>query len=831
MQVDATSAEPFFSVTKIIDSKYSKFSYYESVNESSINNTPENSTKKEYSNAQNTNIKTEITYNNKHKETFKLIDTFIQSRQYSRILTTLQDSCQKLSNSDLNFITTKIIPQLGDLGQWSICSDIIKMLENSEEGADIFSYTAMMTALIKNNKNALAIDLFHRMKSIHIHLDEVAYINYVRAAGVTYSWNQILEVLEEAYSVFGDNVLEVTIDVALAVVCKHGTSTEIQEILGKFRRHHLQPTEFTFNTVLGRFASEKKTEEALRVIDTMQSWGILPDETTFNTLLKLYINTGNTMAANQVLQSMTEAGIPADHRTKALLIRFYGLNDDIPAAIAIVDDEPDETVTPHMFSNAITACKDIHIALRLLKRASDLQYADEAVYISAAKCCNDIGQYLLAQRIIDTMLAKGHGINKYTLSFLISMTSAQGKDGILPLVKYLNIASKNNLNNNTAEIITNAICQKVLRIFCINDYFVEALQLHLTVFQNNTCSSDILTTIFTSLQKRIESFDANLFDSKTLSYDALSLLKQYALSSSITKRQLIRTVHFNNVLRMFSVIKEYKPVEEILNIMSSDLIPPANNNENNNNENIVIDNNNNNNNTSATSNSASSSTASSSTASSSTAAAATAAATASSLSGDSSHRWRPSTFTIAEIIRVGRHHKQVELVEAALRWGVKQGAFLPSAVVGDAFSMLFSEGRTDLVLSLYEELYLNELICHWSNRTELTMDLHGYDRGMAFAAMYWALRELSEEERTHGILTVITGTSVMRSKDKDNNNIINNNNNINARSTDPSATETFRLSGEVQRVLVDDFLPPISSYTAPGNPGRILIRLADVKLE
>ena len=43
-----------------------------------------------------------------------------------------------------------------------------------------------------------------------------------------------------------------------------------------------------------------------------------------------------------------------------------------------------------------------------------------------------------------------------------------------------------------------------------------------------------------------------------------------------------------------------------------------------------------------------------------------------------------------------------------------------------------------------------------------------------------------------------------------------------------SYAESYRVSSEIQRILVDDFFPPISSVTAPGNTGRVLIRLSEL---
>ena len=35
----------------------------------------------------------------------------------------------------------------------------------------------------------------------------------------------------------------------------------------------------------------------------------------------------------------------------------------------------------------------------------------------------------------------------------------------------------------------------------------------------------------------------------------------------------------------------------------------------------------------------------------------------------------------------------------------------------------------------------------------------------------------------------------------------------------------YTLSDEIQRVLIEDFYPPISSSTVPGNPGRLYVTL------
>ena len=74
-------------------------------------------------------------------------------------------------------------------------------------------------------------------------------------------------------------------------------------------------------------------------------------------------------------------------RTKSLLIALYAANNNSKAAVDMVTQEGDSDVTPYMLSNAIVACgDDWRAALGLLKRASGLNKADEAVYTATARC-------------------------------------------------------------------------------------------------------------------------------------------------------------------------------------------------------------------------------------------------------------------------------------------------------------------------------------------------------------------------------------------------------------------------------------------------------------
>jgi len=140
-----------------------------------------------------------------------------------------------------------------------------------------------------------------------------------------------------------------------------------------------------------------------------------------------------------------------------------------------------------------------------------------------------------------------------------------------------------------------------------------------------------------------------------------------------------------------------------------------------------------------------------------------------------------------------------------ITWGINEQTYIPPGVVSDAISYVYTEGRIDIAIDMYRKLYSNRYVNHWSNRIQNEIDLHTYSRGMAYAAISIALSEVKSEKAR---LTIITGRSIGRNGDDDG----------------------YKLSTEVQRCLIEDFYPPISSSTVPGNPGRLYIELAGMTL-
>ena len=105
--------------------------------------------------------------------------------------------------------------------------------------------------------------------------------------------------------------------------------------------------------------------------------------------------------------------------------------------------------------------------------------------------------------------------------------------------------------------------------------------------------------------------------------------------------------------------------------------------------------------------------------------------------------YSPSTFTIAEFIRIAKKLDDVEVVAAVLQWAALERTYLPIGIISDGISFLFQKGNTDLVFSVYSALLENKMVSHWTHLGQLVeVDVHGFSQGMTYAAVTSAVKEV-----------------------------------------------------------------------------------------
>ena len=771
----------------------------------------------------------------KQRSLFRVIKEHIDKNRISEVLICLRDKTADFTGTELNYLATDTLRCLGTHGaaMARYCGDVLSVLESNGTSPDIYTYTSAMSVYNKHHLYEEVLDIFDKMvASGAYHLDTKCYVNSVRAAGHARPWESIIDMLDGAYEILGDKVLTVvhsaltnlkyvekgpvvsplsvehafallqwldekgirpcshTLDIILAVACTHGSVEDAEQVLQTLANLGLKPTQYTYNTVLDRCAVHGHIEGALHVIESMNNnTGLSPDSTTYNTLLKLCVSCDDLAGAQEILKTMESLKVSVSDYTKVSMMRLYKSNGFQNAAQEIINSEPDDTVTTHMFVNAIKSTEEWHQAVSLLQRANNIRKADEAVFAAAAQACFKDKQFSHGFKIVEMFRNKGYRENKYMLSTVVRACmefAREGGEGLAELEKHLDMVHK-----KYHHLLTHSVCQKVVRDLSDMHESELAASLHVRYLSHCTCSSEVLLRLFSELQKtQAQRRYTNSHKRQKLAKLALAVVGLYTLPASRAtvrvsnglstnnRSRLIRTQHLDRLLRLLTNAKMFSEVKSIFSLMrdSTDDVKTS---------------------------------------------------TYSAIRGvddqDGRNRslpsvWRPTTFTIAELIRAARACDDPQLVSDVMDWGLREAVLLPEGVISDSLSYLFAVGQTEKTMNLYYQLYDAGKVNHWSDRDNLELDLHSYSRGMAFAAITCAMEEAQDMEEAYanaderdslpGTLTVITGRS-----EKD-------------RSTtdeESAAREAFVISTEIQNVLIESFYPPVSSFTVPGNAGRLLV--------
>ena len=309
-----------------------------------------------------------------------------------------------------------------------------------------------------------------------------------------------------------------------------------------------------------------------------QQHRLSPDSTTYNTLLKLCVSCDDLAGAQEILKTMESLKVSVSDYTKVSMMRLYKSNGFQNAAQEIINSEPDDTVTTHMFVNAIKSTEEWHQAVSLLQRANNIRKADEAVFAAAAQACFKDKQFSHGFKIVEMFRNKGYRENKYMLSTVVRACmefAREGGEGLAELEKHLDMVHK-----KYHHLLTHSVCQKVVRDLSDMHESELAASLHVRYLSRCTCSSEVLLRLFSELQKtQAQRRYTNSHKRQKLAKLALAVVGLYTLPASrATVRvsnglstnncsRLIRTQHLDRLLRLLTNAKMFSEVKSIFSLM------------------------------------------------------------------------------------------------------------------------------------------------------------------------------------------------------------------------------------------------------------------------
>ena len=381
-----------------------------------------------------------------------------------------------------------------------------------------------------------------------------------------------------------------------------------------------------------------------------------------------------------------------------------------PGFGALVNTQYDYTldsVTPHAVTATLKGVTDCEVALSTWQRAVAVGKADMAVYVTVAQICGRCGRDREAHEILEEafrqslpmapqclsvivsiclhqllrecardgpvaerrkegvlggderdMDSKGNGrwVDDYGGGFVAEgagdgghpVETAEASDPVRLLTRYLGITRE-----RRPALLAASVCQRVVRDLVQAGRVGEAMRIHLDFFRDKTCKTDVLTTVFDQAC-HLAASKPTASEQREVAELAIDLFCNYLYADQVLKWKLLRTEHFNRILYLMSLSGSTENLEPIVTAMIhrthvfldkyNDLLESSS----------------------------------------------PRGASQPAAPGSSAAAWHPSTFTVAETIRLCRlRPESLHLIVPVISWAIREGVYLPRAVIGQAIDLLY----------------------------------------------------------------------------------------------------------------------------------------------
>eukprot|EP00439_Symbiodinium_sp_Y106_P041365 s1099_g5.t1 len=106
----------------------------------------------------------------------------------------------------------------------------------------------------------------------------------------------------------------------------------------EFEKEGLQPSVYTFSSLINAYVRTADLAGALEVMSTMKKRGIKPNVSIFTILLKGYSQAGDLCAARELLDEMVEQGVAPDARAVNAFFRGCVYHGDVPMASEVFSE-------------------------------------------------------------------------------------------------------------------------------------------------------------------------------------------------------------------------------------------------------------------------------------------------------------------------------------------------------------------------------------------------------------------------------------------------------------------------------------------------------------
>lgn len=382
-------------------------------------------------------------------------DLLLATRTYDFAMSRATD------NTFMGKLTSNMIRTLGRLKKIELALDLFEESRTRGYGNTVYSFSAMISALGRNNRFSEAVSLLRSMGKFGLEPNLVTYnaiidagakgeltfeivvkfLEEMIAAGcmpdrLTYNsllktcvakgrWKLCRDLLAEMeWKGIGRDVY--TYNTYVDALCKGGRMDLARHAIDvEMPAKNIWPNVVTYSTLMAGYSKAERFEDALNIYDEMKHLLIRLDRVSYNTLVGLYANLGWFEEAVGKFKEMECCGIKNDVVTYNALIEGYGRHNKYVEVQKLFDEMKARRIYPNDLTYS-TLIK-IYTKGRMYAEAMDVYrelkqegMKTDVVFYSAlidALCKNGLIESSL--RLLDVMTEKGSRPNVVTYNSII----------------------------------------------------------------------------------------------------------------------------------------------------------------------------------------------------------------------------------------------------------------------------------------------------------------------------------------------------------------------------------------------------------------------------
>ncbi|KAI3681919.1 hypothetical protein L6452_36726 [Arctium lappa] len=211
-----------------------------------------------------------------------------------------------------------MIHMFGNHGQLDEVASLMHKMEHLGCLPDTRTYNILISLHAKHDNIVMAIGYFKKMQSDSLKPDAVSFRTLLYALSIRHMVSEAEELVSEMdkrdfeiYEFTQSSLTRMYIEAVSMLMVSVGISWKRGKFLAAVKNEEI-PSVLEFNVMIKAYGINKKYDEACRMIDSMDEYGVIPDKCNYNSLIQMLASADLPEKATSYLRKMQDSGLVSD---------------------------------------------------------------------------------------------------------------------------------------------------------------------------------------------------------------------------------------------------------------------------------------------------------------------------------------------------------------------------------------------------------------------------------------------------------------------------------------------------------------------------------------